>query len=308
MSRYSKLMQRIHAGECILVDGATGTEIERRGVPQLNNAWNGGGALSHPEILRAVHEDYLRLGAEIIIANTFATHYYALQDANEAERFEEYNRRGVEIAIEARDRLQKPNALVAAGISYWAWSGNHPTLEKLKAATKRQVKILADAGAELFILEMMIDIDKMLILLDAARATGLPVWVGFTCEPNAQGVVCLRNGETLSDALAAIEARQVALIAIMHSEVEHIDACLDSAQSNWAGPIGVYAHSSNSVDHKWVFENTTSPADYCAAARRWIDRGVRVIGGCCGIEPRHIEQLAKLLASNHHERGFHNEA
>ena len=43
MSQYSKLMQRIHAGECILIDGATGTEIERRGVPQLDNAWDGGG-------------------------------------------------------------------------------------------------------------------------------------------------------------------------------------------------------------------------------------------------------------------------
>ena len=75
MSQYSNLMQRIHDGECILIDSATGTEIERRGVPQLDNAWNGGGALSHPEILCAVHEDYLRLGAEIIISNTFATHY-----------------------------------------------------------------------------------------------------------------------------------------------------------------------------------------------------------------------------------------
>ena len=46
MSRYSKIMQRIAAGECILIDGATGTEAERRGIPQLDNAWNGGGALS----------------------------------------------------------------------------------------------------------------------------------------------------------------------------------------------------------------------------------------------------------------------
>jgi S-methylmethionine-dependent homocysteine/selenocysteine methylase len=165
MSRYSELRQRILAGECILIDGATGTEIERRGVPQLDNAWNGGGALSHPEILRTVHEDYLCLGAEIIISNTFATHYYALRDSGDAERFEEYNRRGIELAIEARDSTQKSNALVAGGISYWSWSGNHPTLEDLKTAT----------------------------------------------------------------------------------------------------------------------------------ARRWIERGVRVIGGCCGIEPWHIEQLAKLV-------------
>ena len=115
MSRYSELMQRIRAGECILIDGATGTEIERRGVPQLDNAWNGGGALSHPQVLREVHEDYLQIGAEIIISNNFATHYYALRDAGEAERFADYNRRGVELAIEARDRAHKPTALVAGG-------------------------------------------------------------------------------------------------------------------------------------------------------------------------------------------------
>ena len=288
-------MQRIHAGECILMDGATGTEIERRGVPQLDNAWYGGGALSHPDILRAVHEDYLRLGAEIIISNNFATHYYALRDAGEADRFEAYNRRGVELAIEARDNMQKPNALVAAGISYWSWSGNHPALEDLKTATERQVEILAAAGADLFLLEMMIDIDKMLILLDAAQSTGLPVWVGFTCEPDAQGIVCLRNGEPLSDALAAIADRQVDLVNIMHTEVGDIDACIEALRSSWSGPVGVYAHSGKFSGDRIIFDSTISPAEYCTAARSWIDRGVNVVGGCCGIQPRHIEQLAKLV-------------
>jgi S-methylmethionine-dependent homocysteine/selenocysteine methylase len=295
MSRYSKLKHRICAGDCILIDGATGTEIERRGVPQLDNAWNGGGALSHPQILREVHQDYLRIGAEIIISNNFATHYYALLDAGVAERFEDYNRRGVELAIEARDSAQKENALVAGGISYWSWSGNHPSLADLKAATERQVEIIADAGAELFLLEMMVDIDKMLILLDAAQATGLPVWVGFSCEPDVEGVVRLLNGEPLRDALGAIEGRQVDVVNIMHTEVRYIDACLEALQSHWSGAVGVYAHSSKSVNHRWIFDNTISPATYCTAAQRWIDRGVNVIGGCCGIEPRHIEQLAKLI-------------
>ena len=295
MSRYNELMQRIRAGECILIDGATGTEIERRGVPQLDNAWNGGGALSHPQVLREVHEDYLQIGAEIIISNNFATHYYALQDAGEEERFADYNRRGVELAIEARDRANKPNALVAGGISYWSWAGNHPSLADLKAATERQVEIIAAAGAELFLLEMMIDIDKMLILLDAAQATGLPVWAGFTCAPDAEGVVRLRNGEPLHDALGALEGRQVDVVNIMHSEVEHIDTCLEALQSHWSGAVGVYAHSSKTVNHHWIFDNTISPTDYCSAAQGWIDRGVSVIGGCCGIEPRHIEKLAKLV-------------
>ena len=81
MSRYGRLMTRIKSGEQVFIDGATGTEVERRGVPQLDNAWIGGGALSHPEILREVHEDYIRSGADIVISNTFATLKSALRDA-----------------------------------------------------------------------------------------------------------------------------------------------------------------------------------------------------------------------------------
>ena len=54
-------------GEKILIDGGTGTEVERRGVPQLKNAWNAGGALTHPEIIKGIHSDFIKEGAKIII-------------------------------------------------------------------------------------------------------------------------------------------------------------------------------------------------------------------------------------------------
>ena len=81
MNRYSKFIKRFELEETILIDGATGTEAERRGVPQLKNAWNGGGALSDPDIIRQIHLDYIDRGAEIIISNTFATNKHALKDA-----------------------------------------------------------------------------------------------------------------------------------------------------------------------------------------------------------------------------------
>ena len=83
MDRYNKLMNRAQEGECILIDGATGTEVERRGVPKLDNAWNGGGALSHPEIVKQIHKDYIQSGAEIVISNTYPTTKQALRDANQ---------------------------------------------------------------------------------------------------------------------------------------------------------------------------------------------------------------------------------
>ncbi len=204
-NRYQKLVSRMDAGELILIDGATGTEIERRGVPQLNNAWNGGGALSHPSIVREVHQDYIEAGSQIIISNTFATCEHTLRDAGMAEHFETLNRRGVELAVEARDQSHAPDVLVAGGISYWSFTGNKPSLSALSSSVTDQAGIMKNAGADLLMLEMMIDIDRMCVTLEGALTSDLPVWVGVTCKIDSQGVVCLRNGEPLSSALESLK-------------------------------------------------------------------------------------------------------
>ena len=179
-------MSRIEGGEQIVIDGGTGTEIECRGVPQLNDAWNGGGALSHPNILRQVHEDYILAGAKIIISNTFATLKSALYDAGVEEDFEAYNCRGVELACEARSALNADSVLVAGSISHWSWSGNHPSLDELGENASKQAVIMAEAGADLIMLEMMVKIDRMLAVLNGAQRCGLPVWVGFSCEVDSK--------------------------------------------------------------------------------------------------------------------------
>ena len=204
MNRYDALTTRLQAGETVMIDGGTGTECERRGIPQLENAWNGGGALSHPDVVRVIHKDYLEHGAEVIISNTFATSLHALEAAGESDRFDDYNRVAVELAIEARDACTRPAALVAGGISYWSWTGDHPPLSEIEASVGQQAAVMRDAGADLLMLEMMIDIDRMLTTLAAAQTSGLPVWVGISCAPNGEGVMALCNGEPLVDALAAL--------------------------------------------------------------------------------------------------------
>ncbi len=295
MSLYDKLMGRICDGERILIDGATGTEIERRGVPQLDNAWNGGGARSHPDIVRQVHEDYIRHGAEIVISNTFATSKHALHDAGVEDQFEFLNRRGVELAIEARDRLEKPDVLVAGGISYWSWTGNHPDLDTLGDSIIEEAGIMARAEADLLMLEMMVDIDRMDATLVAAQSSGLPVWVGLTCKPDESGAMCLRNGDSLTEALALLRDREVPLVNIMHTDVHYIDACLDVLQDHWRGPVGVYAHTGGYANHKWMFDGIISPEGYALESARWLDRGVQVIGGCCGIRTEHIAALKEIV-------------
>lgn len=295
MNRYLALMKRLHNGDRILIDGATGTEIERRGVPMVDNAWNGGGALTHPDIVRQVHEDYIRCGAQIVISNTFSTSRHVLQDAGLEEHFEMLNRRGVELAREACTNMQTPNVLVAGGITHWSFTRQIPPHPQLQANTEEQAAIMADAGADLIMLEMMADVERMLIMLAAARTSGLPVWIGFSSHLDEQGIVRLLDGPTLAEGIQAIKDKDVPLISIMHTEVENIDACLDVLQANWSGPIGVYAHSGVFVAPNWVFNDTISPEDYACAATSWSRRGVQVIGGCCGIGVEHIALLVDLV-------------
>ena len=102
-SRYDALVGRMAGGETILIDGATGTEVNRRGAAQLEHAWSAGGAETDPDLVREIHEDYIDAGAQIVISNTFGTTKHALRDAGAEDRFEALNRRSVELTVEARD-------------------------------------------------------------------------------------------------------------------------------------------------------------------------------------------------------------
>jgi S-methylmethionine-dependent homocysteine/selenocysteine methylase len=295
MKPYDAFMHRLHKGEHILIDGATGTEIERRGVPMVDNAWNGGGAMTHPDIVRQVHEDYIRNGAQVVITNTFSTSRHVLQDAGMEEHFEFLNRRGVELAREARENMGSPHVLVAGGMTHTSFTSNIPTRDQLRVNAEEQAAIMADAGADLIMLEMMMDVGRMLIMLESAQKSGLPVWVGFSCEVDEEGVVRLLLGPTLAEGLEAIQDKDVPLVSIMHTEVEDIEACLDVLEAHWSGPVGVYAHSGKFVDPNWIFDGVISPEDYAAAAKTWKQRGVQVIGGCCGIGVEHIELLKDVV-------------
>ena len=312
MNRYDKFISRLYKNEKILIDGGTGTEVEKRGVPQLKNAWNAGGALTHPEIIKEIHEDFIKEGAEIIISNTFATCKHLMKDADCLDDFELVNKRSIELAVEARNNLNKNDVLVAGGISHWSFTNKLPSLNDLEDGASEQSIIMRETGADLILLEMMIDIPRMLSVLKGARKSNLPIWVGLSCEPDAKGVMRLlsgqkdllnsspnlRVGETLEEAITSLKDQNIPLINIMHTDVEYIDECLSIVKNNWDGLVGVYAHSGDDIQMEWTFDQVISPNDYLKYCERWLNKGVNIIGGCCGTGPEHIKHLRENLILN----------
>ncbi len=289
MTRYSELIAAVRRGEKILIDGATGSEMERRGIPEHDNGWYGAAALTHPQILRSVHAEYIEMGSQLVVSNTFATHRSVLRDAGAEADFEPLNRLSVQLAREARENGERPNVVVGASVSHWSFSGDNPSLDDLERGAREQMAIMADAGAELIVLEMMVSIDRMHRLLAAAHSTDLPVWVGLSVGDEEgmlpdPAVMTLRDfDEPLGEAIDSLNGAGVDLLSIMHTDVDLVDACLDVAFERWDGPLGVYAHSWRGID----------PADYAVRAKGWLDRGVSVIGGCCGTLPEHVAALSK---------------
>ena len=295
-ARYEAIWERIRQGERILLDGATGTECERRGVPQVMNTWNSGAALSHPEIVRSIHEEYIECGAEIIITNTFSSSRHCLRSAGIEDRFEELTNAAVRLANEARSASNESGLLIAGGITHWIWTKDVPSIKELETNTRDQAVLMAGGGCDLIMLEMLSHIDRLLACVDGAKASGLPVWAGVSAKP-IDGRMCLLGGEPLEDALTALNAKDVPLISVMHTEVDYIDACLDILNTHWAGAVGVYAHvcQFSEDDTTAIFDDMISPVDYARASKRWIDQGVQLIGGCCGVRKEHICELRHVV-------------
>lgn len=299
MSRYENLMRRLSDGEVVVIDGGTGTECELRGVPMLENAWNGGAALSHPQIVEEIHRDYLAAGAQLIITNTFGTSYHTLRDAGVEHDFEAYNRRAGEIAVSARS--DHPNAVVAGGISNWSFTDSPPPPDSMRARTTEQAAALRAGGCDVIVLEMMSEIDVMRATIEGSLEVDHPLWVGLSIgselgeRVGGTDQVRLRKGEPLVDALAALENYPVNALFIMHTDVELVAEALNVVRNGYSGPIGVYAHSGSSGNSSWQEADVISPEDYLVYAQQWVDQGAQIVGGCCGTAPAHIEALRGLV-------------
>ena len=192
------LEERISRGEVILLDGATGTELERRGVPMDRAAWSAAALVTHPDTIRQVHDDYIRAGADIITSNSFSTARHQLEPAGLGDRFRELNQRAVSLAREARDSAASNRPIyVAASLSSIHFEREYIVpLAEAEANFREQAEALAEAGPDLIMMEMMWDIDYSSAAVRAAVATGLPVWIGFTARMEDQTVMLFSKKNT----------------------------------------------------------------------------------------------------------------
>ena len=291
------LQQRIDSGDVIILDGGTGTELQRRGVPMHGVAWSAAALLTHSDVVREVHEDYIRAGADVIITNTFSAARHTLEEAGMGDSVAEANTRAVSLAKEARDAAASDGPVYVAGSVSTFFPGLQPELlpsaERARASYREQAQLLEQAGVDFLILEMMRDVEQSAYAIEAAESTGLPTWVCFTCKIDDGRQVRLFDSvdETFAESLESLLDPGAAVAFVMHTDVDDTTPALRVLRHRWDGPLGAYAHSGGFFMPDWQFDDVISPSDYLSRAQEWVQMGVQVVGGCCGTGPEHIRAL-----------------
>ena len=306
------ISDRLASGGEIVIDGANGSELERRGVPMDDRAWCGPSVTTHSHILKDIHKDYITAGAEGIITNTFASSRQMLEPAGYGDQVADMNQRAVAIAKQAIEETKAEQVAIAGSISDASvqiavagsisdaradnrgldtkWLSPHV----LHATYREQSELLVEAGVDLLILEMMQEPEVAIPAIEEALKTGVEVWVGISCRSNEKSdelTMFDDSSRLFSETLNAVTAFNVQSIHIMHSHIEDTTLGIQELQKQWTGPIGAYPNSGYFERPSWRFVDIAEPTYFANHVNQWRQMGVQILGGCCGLGVEHIRAI-----------------
>ena len=304
--RYKKFLEVLRSGETILLDGATGSELENRGI-KMDNSWCATASLEF-DILKQIHKDYINAGAKIITTNTYASNRMILEVAGVEDKFEEINLAAINAAIQAREECGRDDVLVAGSLSHQipyedAFRSQEEKDKYIKKLTPEYFRksfdelafFLADNGCDFILLELMYRPDRIDIIFDSASKVGLPVWAGFSSR-NKDGLIALTTDYEYSfkKMISNVKRHKLDAVGIMLCDIGVIEESIKELREIYDLPIMAYPEVAVFDFPRYDMSNVIQPNDYLVEAKKWKDAGAQIIGGCCGTTVEHIKLLNKL--------------
>jgi methionine synthase I (cobalamin-dependent)/5,10-methylenetetrahydrofolate reductase len=269
----------------VLFDGAMGTRLYELGV-FLNRCFDELN-VSNPALVESVHRSYITAGADVIETNTFGANRLKLDKHGLGDQVAAINREGAQLARKVADSAFVAGAIGPLGIRIEPWG---PTsVEDAVGIFSEQAAALAEGGVDLFSIETFYDLAEIEAAVKGIRAVSdLPIVAHMTLEDDGNSLEGVAP-EVFGARLAALPVNAVGVNcsvgpAAMLEAVERmarVVALPISAQPNAGKP--------RSVDNRNLY--LCSPEYMAVYAKRFIEAGVRIVGGCCGTTPDHIKAI-----------------
>lgn len=297
----SPLAERLGQDRPLILDGPTGTELERRGFVSHPILWTAAASERADGLLSAVHRDYLLAGAELLTANTFRTTAYAAQEAGvpaPVDTARAWLRAAVAVAKAAckghPDRRFVLGSLAPLADCYRP--EETPPDAVLHAEHGRTAAWLAQAGCDGILVETQGCGREALVAVAAAhKAGGVPVLVSFL--PDETGTRLL-GGDVLFDCAAACLRAGAAAVLVNCSHSQVLGRALATLRplAERGVVLGAYPNASHRITSgarmRW---QTEAAASLGQVGQGFYRAGARILGACCGFGPASLAELAAAL-------------
>lgn len=277
------LLERLKT-DILIGDGAAGTLLYSYGIDRCFDQLN----LTHPDEVLRIHNAYVEAGADVIQTNTYGANYLKLSRYGLEEEVTKINRAAVRLAKKAAGEV----AFVLGTIGGIHGAGLHTSVtEEIKRGFREQLYALLLEGVDGLILETYYDLEELTTVLKMARdETNLPIIANVTMhEPGV-----LQNGTPLEEALKQLDTLGADVVGInCRLGPYHMVRALESVPLSKTAFLAAYPNASLPEYEDGKFTYKTEPNYFTEFVRRFRDQGVRLIGGCCGTTPEHIQALVK---------------
>jgi 5-methyltetrahydrofolate--homocysteine methyltransferase len=291
----NKFLERLNAGEILVADGATGTNLIRMGIKP--GAVPEDLVMDDPDTILKLETAFVEAGSDIILTCTFGGTRLRMKESKYADRASEVNKRAVELACQAASIR---NDVLVAGSMGPTGGLIKPfgplTFEEVKAAYAEQAAALAEGGVDLLLIETMFAFDETDAAFEGARSvTDLPIAVSFSYD---RGLATMM-GVKPKKAVMKYQQMGAALVgANCGTTLENMEKIIAEYAETapgvllWAKPNAGLPRMD--VETQIAMYDVT-PEEMGAYAKKYVALGARVVGGCCGSTPEHVAGIVKAV-------------
>jgi S-methylmethionine-dependent homocysteine/selenocysteine methylase/SAM-dependent methyltransferase len=303
--RYERLTRMIATDQCVILDGATGTELIKLGGqhPEVEErVWGLTKLLDAPDEVQAVHRSYIDVGCDVICTSTWGLATALrdgagrLSDRSEPVHWMDVARRAVSLARDAAGQAGRADETAVA----FSLNGDVDTPDG-----RETIRLLSRAFEEeppdLVLVETLSLVrSSTYATVEALLETGLPVWLSFRrCRQGVCGVYGEHwggpEGDAFGRAARRFEEMGVGALAINCIPPDHVPGMLSWLRDFTDMPLGVYPNLGYLSEAGWRHEPSIAGHEYAELALRWRDEGAQIIGGCCGVSPEHLAAARQAL-------------
>lgn len=295
----------------MVIDGSMSTALEALGANTKSSLWTAAALARQPELVKQVHLDYFRAGADCGITCSYqATIPGLMAHGYSEDRAESIIADSVRVFIEARDEWWEEEGRAAdraypvclAGIgpygAYLAdgseYRGNYGVSDRtLYDFHRRRAEILVEAGADVLLIETQPSLGEALIEAEIAEDLGIDYWISFSCRDGLR----INEGDLIRDCAARLSKGHPGLkmIGVNCSKPEYIVSLIHELRNATDIPVGVYPNSGLIYDPSTkTWSKAEGQLDFGEYALSYMKAGAVAVGGCCTTDASCIRQVAEV--------------